>query len=78
MNKLERSEENLETPIFQAHGSLDPMVRPEAGQLAHDRLQALGYKVDFRAYRMAHQVCAEEIADIGVALRSIFGFADPE
>jgi phospholipase/carboxylesterase len=38
--------------------------------MTRDRLQALGYDITFRTYPMQHQVCAEEIADIGAFLRS--------
>ncbi len=67
----ERSEKNYKTPIFQGHGSMDPMVKPEAGQLAYDRLNALGYGVEFKSYRMGHEVCPQEIVDIGAALRQM-------
>ena len=64
----ECSEANRAIPIFQAHGSMDPMVRPEAGQLAYDRLTALGYPVTFKAYPMGHEVHPQEIDDVGRAL----------
>ncbi|NIM00141.1 MAG: alpha/beta fold hydrolase [Acidobacteria bacterium] len=68
----ERSEANLGIRIFQAHGTMDPMVRPEAGQLAFDRLKALGYSIEFRAYPMAHEVHPDEIAAVGEALDLMF------
>jgi len=43
----ERSAANQKTPIFQAHGSHDPMVPLEAGLAARDRLVELGYVVDW-------------------------------
>jgi phospholipase/carboxylesterase len=45
----ERSEPHLTTPIFQAHGELDPMVPLAAGTLAHDRLVELGYRVEWKS-----------------------------
>jgi len=69
----EISEVNRRIPIFQGHGSMDPMVRPEAGQLAHDRMTSLGYAVTFKAYRMGHEVLPQEIADVGEALNGMFG-----
>lgn len=60
----ERSAANADVPIFQAHGSFDPVVYPPRGSASRDALQALGYRVDWRAYPMAHAVCAEEIADL--------------
>ena len=64
----ERSEANAATPIFQAHGTMDPMVPCERGAQGRDRLRALGYDVDWHEYPMMHQVCGEEIAAAGAWL----------
>ena len=66
----ERSEANAETPIFQAHGTLDPMVPYTRGVAARDRLIELGYAVEWRDYPMEHQVCPEEIQDVATWMRS--------
>lgn len=55
---------NRDIPIFQAHGSADPMVSPSLGTMTHDWLCGAGYNVDWHDYPMAHMVCAEEIADL--------------
>jgi len=60
----ERSAANAATPIFQAHGSADPVVALPRGSASRDALQALGYAVDWHTYPMAHAVCAEEIDDL--------------
>ena len=60
----ERSAANADVPIFQAHGSLDPVVITPRGSASRDLLQGLGYRVDWHSYPMAHAVCAEEIADL--------------
>ena len=60
----ERSAANAATPVFQAHGTLDPVVVPPRGADAHARLKALGYAVDWHTYPMAHAVCPQEIADL--------------
>ncbi|CAM5300735.1 alpha/beta hydrolase [Rhodanobacter lindaniclasticus] len=60
----ERHAANAATPIFQAHGSADPVVVMQRGIDSRDRLQALGYAVDWHSYPMAHAVCAEEITDL--------------
>lgn len=62
--EAERSAANADTPIFQAHGTSDPVVAPPRGAAAHERLDALGYTVDWRTYPMAHAVCAQEIGDL--------------
>lgn len=59
-----RSVANADVPLFQAHGSHDPVVPEPLGKLARDRLRSLGYAVDWHSYPMAHQVCAEEIDDL--------------
>ena len=51
-------------PVFMAHGSFDPVVPLAAGQLGAQQMRALGFDVDWHAYPMQHQVCAEEIADL--------------
>jgi len=60
----ERSAANANVPIFQAHGTFDPVVSPPRGSDSRDLLQRLGYRVEWHAYPMAHAVCAEEIADL--------------
>jgi len=60
----ERSAANAATPIFQAHGTVDPVVALPRGSASRDTLQALGYRVDWHTYPMAHAVCAEEIGDL--------------
>lgn len=60
----ERSQANADVPIFMAHGSHDPVVPQPLGLLSRDFLRSLGYAIDWHSYPMAHQVCAEEIADL--------------
>jgi len=52
-------------PVFMAHGTFDPVVPVFAGQASAQALHADGMRVEWRAYPMAHQVCAEEIRDLG-------------
>ena len=69
----ERHPANHATPIFQAHGTLDPMVPHHRGVAARDRLRGLGYAVEWHEYPMAHQVCLEEIQAVGTWLRGRLG-----
>ncbi|HEY2395484.1 MAG TPA: carboxylesterase [Rudaea sp.] len=55
---------NHDLPIFMAHGMLDPTIAHALGEMSRDYLAHRGYRVDWHAYPMAHQVCAEEIADL--------------
>jgi phospholipase/carboxylesterase len=59
---------NHGVPIFQAHGTQDPMVPLERGEQARDRLSDMGYEVEWRTYPMGHEVQPEEIRDIGAWL----------
>lgn len=69
----ERSPANAEVPIFQAHGTQDPMVTLERGINARERLSGLGYRVDWHEYAMQHQVVPDEIQAIGAWLRDRLG-----
>lgn len=59
-------------PVFMAHGTQDPVVPFAAGQRSAQALRDLGLDVDWHAYPMAHAVCPEEIADLGLWLESHF------
>ncbi len=69
----ERSAANADVPIFQAHGTLDPMVTHAMGVAARDRLRALGWAVEWHEYPMHHEVCAPEIDAAGRWLRGVLG-----
>lgn len=62
-------------PLFMAHGTQDPVVPFAAGEHSAALLKMLGFAVDWHAYPMAHQVCAEEIADLGGWLSRRFASA---
>jgi phospholipase/carboxylesterase len=70
--EAECSKANGDVPIFQAHGSSDPMVTPDRGEAARARLTELGHDVEWRTYPMPHSVCDEEIVDIATWIRSRF------
>ena len=55
---------NTETPIFMAHGRMDPMIPIARAAAARSALEALNYPVEWHEYPMGHQVCASEIRDI--------------
>lgn len=60
----ERSDANRLTPIFLAHGTMDPVVPLIAGQMSRDALRALGHDVEWHEYPMPHSVCMEEVRDL--------------
>ncbi len=60
----ERHAANTSTPVFLAHGQMDPVVSITRAIASRDALKALGYEVEWHEYPMAHSVCMEEIADL--------------
>ena len=70
--EAERDEANAGLPIFHAHGNSDPMVVLERGEAARDQLVGLGYDVEWHEYGMVHQVCEEELDDLGAWFRTRF------
>lgn len=63
--EFEYSPANRDLPIFQAHGSKDPMVTPDRGQAARERLEAMGHPLEWHSYPMQHEVCLPEIRVLG-------------
>ena len=64
LTAAERSAANADVPIFQAHGSADPMISMARATLSRDALVTLGYPVEWHEYPMQHSVCPQEIADM--------------
>jgi phospholipase/carboxylesterase len=57
--------------VFQAHGTSDPMVQVQRGQELRKKLVDVGCDVMWRTYPMQHEVCLEEIEEIGSWLRTL-------
>jgi phospholipase/carboxylesterase len=66
----EVSAANRGLPVFAGHGSMDPMVPMQLGRMAADRLEELGYPVEWHSYPMPHSVCPQEVADLKTWLRA--------
>ncbi|QQQ02078.1 alpha/beta hydrolase [Lysobacter enzymogenes] len=62
-------------PLFMAHGSYDPVVPFQGGEMAAARLRTLGFDIDWHTYPMAHQACAEEIDAVAAWLSQRFAAA---
>lgn len=67
----QRQVANQNTPIFVAHGTQDPVVSLAMGQQASNWLQEQAYPVEWHQYLMQHQVCWEQIQQIGLWLRQV-------
>ncbi len=61
----QRAEGAVQVPVFMAHGTQDPVIPHAVATHSADALRALGLQVEWHAYPMAHQVCAEEIQALG-------------
>ena len=59
-------------PIFMAHGRADPVLPMVWGRASADRLNELGFTVDWHEYAMAHAVCTDEIAAIAAWLTALY------
>lgn len=68
----ERHDANADTPIFLAHGRLDPVVPYARGVASRDALLALGHRVSWHEYPIEHTVSIDEVLDIGTFLRGVF------
>ncbi len=61
----QRAEHAVQVPVFMAHGTQDPVIPHTVAMHSAEALRALGLPVEWHAYPMAHQVCAEEIQALG-------------
>ncbi len=52
-------------PVFMAHGGGDPVIPLAYAERSAQVLQGLGFELEWHRYPMAHEVCAEEIRDLG-------------
>lgn len=60
----EASEINRDTPIFQAHGSVDDVVPFNFARNSRKQLHQAGYDVEWHEYPIAHSVIPEELQQI--------------
>lgn len=60
----EQSGQNLKTPYFMGHGSMDPVVPFELGKTSMQTLKAAGYPVSWHEYPLQHGVSMDELEDI--------------
>jgi phospholipase/carboxylesterase len=63
---------NLQTPVFLAHGTRDPVLPYAMGEQTSAALTAAGYKVEWHSYAMEHSLCVEEVADIAAYLAGVY------
>ena len=63
---------SIDTPVFMAHGQMDPMIPIARAITSREALTGLGYDVEWHEYGMGHEVCPQEIADIAAWLNANF------
>ena len=63
---------SIDTPVFMAHGQMDPMIPMARAVTSREALAGLGCEVEWREYGMGHEVCPQEITDIGRWLNARF------
>lgn len=61
----EASAANRQVEILQVHGQHDDVVPYTIGHGSAELLRTAGYRLEWREYPMAHQVCLDEVQEIG-------------
>ncbi|KAK9810851.1 hypothetical protein WJX73_002185 [Symbiochloris irregularis] len=68
--------ENKDTKVLMCHGTADPVVKYEYGQISVEKLKAAGAKVDFKSYPgIGHSVCPEEMFEVAAFWMTCVGTA---
>ena len=62
--EVDNASGSRDLPVFMAHGSFDPMLPMQWGQVSAKRLEEAGFAIEWHEYPMAHAVCPQEIGDI--------------
>jgi phospholipase/carboxylesterase len=70
--QAEVSQTNRDLPILMCHGSADPVVSVELGQMSRDALKEHGYEVEWHAYPIGHEICLPEIQQVSRWLQAVY------
>ena len=73
MVAAEISEANIGMPIFMAHGQSDDVVSFNFARRSRQRLNQMGYEVEWHEYPMAHSIIPEELQHIKSFLERVIG-----
>jgi predicted esterase len=69
-----RSDANMKTPLFLAHGVDDSVVRVKFGEMSYEELKKLDVDVEFHKYPgMGHEANPEELKDLGAWIKARIG-----
>lgn len=61
-----------QTPFWLAHGTQDPVVLPQWGQMTHEFIAGLGITCDWQPYPMEHTVCMPQLKQMGLWMQNAF------
>jgi phospholipase/carboxylesterase len=67
----EASAANGQLPVFYAHGTHDPVIPIAMARSSIERLDALGYPIEWHEYPMPHSVCLPELDHISAWLSRV-------
>lgn len=67
-DSIDLVEVNRRLPIEVHHGSADPVVPESLGREGAEKVESLGYPVNYRSYEMGHSLCPEQARDIAAWL----------
>ncbi len=65
--------DKLQMPIFMAHGAIDEVIRVEYAEHSRDKLKARNANIEWHKYDIAHSVSNEEVDDLSLWLKRLFG-----
>ena len=72
-----RTDANLKTPLFMAHGEDDMVVNYKFGEMSYERLKKLGVNVEFHKIEdMAHEAHPDELKLLGTWLKGMLVVQD--
>lgn len=63
----------MSMPIFMAHGAVDEVIRVEYAEQSHEKLKARNANIEWHQYDIAHSVSNEEVDDLSVWFKRLFG-----
>jgi phospholipase/carboxylesterase len=72
----DRAAVNAGISILICHGQQDTVLPMTLGKSALSALKDAGYRVEWREYPMAHEVCLEEIQEVSRWLQEVLGASD--
>ncbi|MEA3404171.1 MAG: alpha/beta hydrolase-fold protein [Pseudomonadota bacterium] len=61
-------------PIMMTHGLMDNVIPITIAEHSMKALEHKGYKIDWKTYPMEHQLCYEEVEEMGRWLKQVLGY----